>query len=121
MKTVLAAGLLVAKTPIRAYICGNGASALTFVIFVGINAATITCNRLPGNYAAGASPKEPKNPAQAYLTQIKAHGKCSASSPCTALCAVELTEDSFEALDTLLGEQKTNCEAAGGTHKSRIV
>ena len=36
MKTVLAAGLLVAKTPIRAYICGNGASALTFVIFVGI-------------------------------------------------------------------------------------
>lgn len=73
------------------------------------------------SYAAGASPKEPNDPAQAYLAQIKAYGKCSASSPCTALCAVELTEDSFEALNTLLGEQKTNCEAAGGTYKSRIV
>lgn len=76
MKSALAAGLLVATTPIHAYICGNGASALAFVKFVGINAATITCNGVPGNFAAGASPKDPNDPAQAYLAQIEAHGIC---------------------------------------------
>ena len=111
MKIALAAGLLVATAPIHAYICGNGASALTFVKF-----SWRQCR-----FAAGASPKDPNDPAQAYLAQIEAHGKCSASSPCTTLCAVELTEDPFEALNTLLGVQKANCEAAGGTYKSRIV
>lgn len=121
MKNTLAAGLLIATTPIHAYTCGNGASALTFAKVVGINAATITCNGLPGNFAAGQSPKDPNDPAQAYFAQLGTHAKCSVSSPCTALCAVELAEDPFEALNTLLGEQKASCEGAGGTYKSRIV
>lgn len=119
----LAAGLLVANTPIHAYICGKGASALNFVKVVGINVATVICNvnGLPSNFAAGQSPKDPNDPAKAYFAQLEAHGKCSVSSPCTALCAVELTEVSFEGLSTLLGEQKRSCEAAGGTYKSIIM
>ena len=101
MKITLTASLLVAITPIHAITCSDGASALTFVKVLGINAASITCNGLPDH--------------------LEVHGKCGASSPCSAFCTVELAEDPFEALNTLRGEQKTRCEAAGGTYNSRVV
>jgi hypothetical protein len=121
MKTTLAACLLLAATPIRAYTCGNGATALTYVKVVGVNAATITCKGIPGQFAAGQSPEDPYDPAQAYFGQVQAQGKCSASSPCTALCAVELAEDPLEALNTLLCQQEASCKAAGGTYSSRVL
>jgi hypothetical protein len=121
MKITLTASLLVAITPIHAFVCTDGAYVLTFVKVFGINAASITCNGLPGKFATGQTPKDPNDPAQAYFNQLEAHGKCGVSSPCSSFCTVELAEDPFEALNTLLGEQETRCKAAGGTYKSKIV
>ena len=63
MKITLTASLLVAITPIHAITCSDGASALTFVKVLGINAASITCNGLPGKFATGQSPKDHDDPA----------------------------------------------------------
>jgi hypothetical protein len=109
-----------AATSIEAFSCGNGASAYITVQAAGVIIVTITCKRLPGVFEAGKLPENQNDPAQIYLAQLRTHAKCGQATGCTVLCKVSVTDDPANGLNTLDGEQKTYCEAVGGTYQIRL-
>jgi len=122
MKLALATGLLMATTSINAdYTCGNGARASITVQVAGRSVQTILCKNLPGVFEAGQLPKNDKDPAQIYLAQLRKQVQCGQATGCSVFCRVRLLGDPLKALETLGGEQKSKCEAAGGTYQIKAV
>jgi hypothetical protein len=122
MKLALATGLLMAATSINAqYSCGKGAKVIIFVMVAGRAVQAVTCENLPGVFETKYLPKNDNDAAQIYLAQVRKEIECGENSGCNVLFSVPLLGDPFEALETLGCEQKTECEAAGGTYLTQAL
>lgn len=112
MKFSYTAGLLMAATSTHSVsICPKGSQAITVVRTASVNLATIACKGLTDTFGTTSGADD----ARIYLAKIKGHAECGRPTGCFASCRISVENNLAAALNIILGEKKTICEAAGGS------